>query len=136
MKKISVYLVTIFLMTAFMACSGAKKNETSAKEPVKSEAVVTTNTSEQQVVVVKDTPPVIPEKNPAELLKSFQEYVKAYGEAFNSITKDPKKYSELAGQSKKRVDEMESIKGELNKKQLEDYQKALDLVLKINRGGK
>ena len=136
MKKINVFLVTAILMIAFTACSGAKKNDAPANEPVKTEAVATTDKSEPQLVIVEDTPAAVPAKSPAEMLKSFQEYAKAYGEAFNNISKDPKKYSELAGQSKKRVDEMESIKSELNKKQAEDYKKALEIVLKVNRGGK
>ena len=128
MKKISLVLVTIILITVFTACSGAKKNEAPAEEPVKSE-----NT---EAVVATEAQPEAPVLNPAEMLKSFQEYAKTYGEAFNNITKDYKKYTELAGQSQKRINEMENIKDKLNKKQLEDYQKALDIVLKVNRGGK
>ena len=63
-------------------------------------------------------------------------YAKEYGESFNNIAKDPKKYSELAGQSKKRVEEMEKIKSNLNRRQAEEYQTYLEIVLKVNRGGK
>jgi len=127
MKKISLILVTITLLVVFTACSGAKKNEAPVEEQVKSENV--------EAVVEAEPQPEAPALNPAEVLKSFQEYAKAYGEAFNNITKEYKKYSELAGQSQKRIAEMESIKDQLNKKQSDDYQKALDIVLKVNRGG-
>ena len=128
MKKITVLLVSAIFVIAFTSCSGAKKNDASANEPVKTEAAETVNAPEPQ--------PEAPALSPAEMLKSFQEYAKAYGDAFNNISKDLKKYSELAGQSKNRIEEMEKIKTKLNKKQAEDYQKALELVLKVNRGGK
>ena len=128
MKKISLLFVTVILMTALAACSGAKKNDVSANQPVESEAV--------EAVTVSDPEPEAPVLTPAQMLESFKEYAKTYAEAFNNISKDPKKYSELAGQSKKKVEEMEKIKDKLNKKQSEEYQKALDIVLKVNRGGK
>jgi len=128
MKKISVFLFTAILMIVFTSCSGAKKNEAPAEEPAKSEAVETVAASEPQQEA--------PTLSPAEMLKEFQEYAKAYGEAFNNLKKDPKKFSELSGQSQKRVAEMEKIKSELNAKQLQDYQKSVDIVLKVNRGGK
>jgi len=128
MKKIFLLLVTAILTIAFTACSGAKKTEAAAEEPAKTEAV--------DSVKVSDSQPAAPVLSPAEMLKSFQEYAKAYGEAFNNITKDPNKYSELARQSQKKVEEMEKIKTELNKKQSEEYQKSLEIVLKVNRGGK
>ena len=127
MKKISLFLVTAILMIAFTSCSGAKKTEAPAEEPAKSEVVET---------VAVESQPETPALSPAEMLKNFQEYAKAYGEAFNNLKKDPKKFSELSGQSQKRVADMEKIKSELNAKQLQDYQKAIDIVLKVNRGGK
>ena len=128
MRKISVFLLTAILMIAFAACSGAKKTEAPAEEPVKTEVA--------EMAVASEPQPEAPALNPAEMLKEFQEYAKAYGEAFNNLKKDPKKFSELSGQSQKRVADMEKIKSELNAKQLQDYQKAIDIVLKVNRGGK
>jgi len=128
MKKIIVFLATVVLATAFSACSGGKKSEASVNETVKSEVVETVADPEPQ--------PEVPALSPADMLKNFQEYAKAYGEAFNNISKDPRKYSELAGQSQKRVSDMEKIKDQLNRRQAEDYQKALELVLKVNRGGR
>jgi len=128
MKKITVFLISVVYVLAFTACSGAKKTEAPAAEPVKVEVVET--------VAVPVSQPEAPVLSPADMLKNFQEYAKAYGESFNNISKDPKKYTELAGQSQKRVSEMEGIKDKLNKKQLEDYQKSLEIVLKVNRGGK
>ena len=126
MKKISLYFFTVVLATVFAACGGSTKTDESAKEPEKIEPV-------KEVVAPE---PVAPALTPAEMLKSFQEYAKAYGEAHNNIAKDYKKYSELAKQSQKRVSDMEKIKSQLNAKQLQAYQKALDIVVKVNRGGK
>ena len=128
MKKIFLLLVTVILTIAFTACSGGKKTEAVAGEPAKTEAV--------DSVEVPNPQPEAPVLSPAEMLKSFQEYAKSYGEAFNNITKDPNKYSQLARQSQQKVEEMEKIKTELNKKQSEEYQKSLEIVLKVNRGGK
>jgi len=126
MKKISASICAVVLVMAFTACGGGTKAKAPAEEPVKTEVV-------EEVVAPE---PAAPALSPAEMLKNFQEYAKTYGEAFNNVSKDPKKYSELAGQSKNRVEEMEKIKESLNKKQLEEYQKSLDIVLKVNRGGK
>ena len=130
MKKISYYLLAAVFAIAFAACSGGTtKSEAPAKEPVKTEPAA--------VVAPEPVAPApAPSLTPAEMLKNFQDYAKAYGEAFNSITKDPKKYSDLAKQSQKQVSDMEQIKGKLTPKQLQAYQKALDIVLKVNRGGK
>jgi len=127
MKKISVFLFTAILMIAFTACNGAKKNEApAATTPVKSDSVANVVSSEAAA----------PTQNPADLLKDFQGYVKAYGEAYNNISKDPQKYMTLAGQSQKRVADMDQIKNQLNAAQLQEYQKARDLIVKINKGGK
>ena len=131
MKKISLFLFTAILMIAFTACTGAKKTDAPAEQPVKTDSVA-------QVAATEPAPaePAAPALSPAEVLKNFQAYAKSYGEAFNNLTKNPKKFSELSKQYKDRIDEMEKIKGELNKKQLADYQKALDIIFKVNRGGK
>ena len=128
MKKISVFLVTAILMVVFTACSGAKKTEAPAEEPVKTEAV--------EAPVVSESQPEAPALSPAEMLKNFQEYAKTYGEAFNNLKKDPKKFAELSGQYQKRISEMEKVKSELNAKQLQDYQKSLDIIRQVNSGGK
>jgi len=125
MKKISAILFTAILVMAFVACNGAKKTEAPAENPVKNDTVV-------QVA----PEPAAPQLSPAEMLKDFQTYVKTYGEAYNNIAKDPKKFIELSGQSQKRVADMEQIKSQLNATQMQAYQKALDLVIKINKGGK
>ena len=122
MKKIFAFLFTVVLVISFTACDGAKKTKAPAEEPVKSEVVA--------------PEPETPALSPTEMLKAFQEYAKAYGEAFNNISKDPRKFSELSKQSQKQVTDMEKIKSELNAKQLQEYQKALDIILKVNKGGK
>jgi len=129
MKKISLFLVTAILMIAFAACNGAKKTETPAEEPVKNETVDTT-------AIVSEPQPEAPALSPADMLKEFQDYAKAYGEAFNNLAKDPQKYTDLSGQYQKRISDMEKIKSELNAKQLQDYQKAIDIIRQVNSGGK
>ena len=125
MKKIFVFLFSFAIMIAFTACDGAKKDKAPAEETVKTETV-------EEPVAPEPEAPVL---SPAEMLKEFQTYAKAYGEAFNNLAKDPKKYTELARESQKRVADMEKIKEQLNTKQKQDYQKSLDIVLKVNRGG-
>jgi len=131
MKKILTLLFTVVLVMAFTACGGGKKTETPppAQEPVKVEPVVTP-------VVEKPEVPAPPKLSPAEMLKEFQSYAKAYGEAFNNMAKDPKKFTELSRESLKRVADMEKIKDNLNARQKQDYQRSLDIVKKVNSGGK
>ena len=129
MKKISVFFVTAILMIAFMACSGAKKSEAPAEQLTGSDSIA-------QTVVSDSVTTTAPTLSPAEMLKNFQNYVKAYGEANNNITKDPQKFMELSGQSQKQVDDMEQIKSQLNAAQLQAYQKALGVIIKVNKGGK
>jgi hypothetical protein len=131
MKKISLYLFTLVFMTAFAACSGTQKTEAPAEQPVKSDTVATVATPQP---VATDS--IAPAKSPAELLKDFQAYAKSYGEAFNSMAKDPGKYQQLAAQSQKWVADMEKIKSQLNPAQLQAYKKACDIVIKVNKGGK
>jgi hypothetical protein len=127
MKKIFTFLFTIVLAIVFTACGGGEKAKAPAEEPVKSEVVV------EKVAAPE---PVAPTLSPAEMLKNFQTYAKEYGEAFNGLPKTAAKFSQLAAQSPKKVSEMEQIKDRLNTRQLQDYQKALDIVAKVNRRGK
>lgn len=123
MKKISMIIFTAALLTAFAACSGEKKAPEAGDE----------RTPE---VVVEEVKQEIPAVKPDEALKTFQAYAKEYAEAFNNITKDPAKFSKLAGQLQDKVNEMENVKASFNKKQLADYQKARDLINKVNTVGK
>jgi len=131
MKKIFLFLFTTVLVMAFTACTGTKKTEAPAEQPVKSDTVA---------VVAAPQPAaadsVAPAKSPAEMLKDFQAYAKAYGEAYNNITKDPAKFTQLSAQSQKKVADMEKIKGQLKPAQLQVFKKTCDLIIKINNGGK
>jgi hypothetical protein len=131
MKKISVFLVSAALFIAFTACDGAKTTKATAEQPVKADTIAPAVTPSPAA-----TDSVAPAKSPADMLKDFQAYAKAYGEAFNNLSKSPAKYTELSGKSQKMVADMEKIKTQLNPRQLQDYQKALDIILKVNRGGK
>ncbi|MDR1632137.1 MAG: hypothetical protein LBR97_04565 [Dysgonamonadaceae bacterium] len=125
MKKICMIIFTAALFTAFAACSGTKKEENKVKE-------ATETVEEVKQEVTEEVPAVKPD----EALKAFQAYVKEYAESFNNITKDPAKFSKLAGQLQDKVNEMEKIKASFNKKQLTDYQKARDLINEVNNVGK
>jgi predicted flap endonuclease-1-like 5' DNA nuclease len=126
MKKISAFLFTIVLVISFTACGGEKKAKAPAEESVNSATVE----------VATEPEPVAPSLSPAEMLKNFQTYAKEYREAFNGLPRTVTKYSQLAAQSQKNVTEMEKIKGGLNARQQQDYQQALEIVIKVNRGGK
>jgi len=128
MKKILVFLFSFVLVIAFITCDQSKKAKAPANEPAKAEVAVK---------VEETTPePPAPVLSPTEMLKAFQAYAKEYGEAFNNMAKDVKKFQDLAKESQKRVAEMEQIKDKLNAKQKQDYQKSRDIVEKVNRGGK
>jgi len=126
MKKFFTFVSAIVLFIAFTACGGGKKTEAPAEAPVKTEVV-------EEAVVTEPAAPALP---PAEMLKEFQAFAKAYGEAYNNKVKDPKKYAEMIKLYQKQVSDMEKIKGELNAKQAQDYQKALKIIIDANTGGK
>jgi hypothetical protein len=127
MKKIFIILIAAISVIAISACSGSKKSETSAQEPANNEPVET---------VVAPAEPEAPALSPAEMLKNFQDYAREYGEAFNNLSRNPRRFSELSGQSQKRVAEMEAIKDQLNARQQQDYQRAFDLIVRVNSGGR
>jgi len=133
MKKIFVFLFAAILTIAFTSCNGAKKTEASVQQPVKSDTVAVVAAPQPAAA---DSVAQVPVKKPAEMLKDFQAYAKAYGEAYNNIAKDPKKFTELAGKSQKMVADMEQIKSQLNPTQLQAFKKACDLIIKVNKGGK
>jgi len=131
MKKILLFFVTAIFMIAFAACTGAKKTDAPSDQPVKTDSIV-------KVVAVDSTATAAAAStvNPADLLKNFQAYAKAYGDAFNNLANNPTKFTELSGQSQQKVNEMEQVKSQLNPAQLQAYQKALDIIIKVNKGGK
>ena len=131
MKKISVFLMTAVLIMSFTACSGAKKADAPAEEPVKVEEVV------EEVIEAIEVPQLEASTvKPAEALKNFQDFAKEYAEAFNNIAKDPKKFSDLAAKSTQIITDIAAVAGEFDKKQLEEYQKAAEIIAKVNTGGK
>ena len=126
MKKVSIFLLTVSLSIVFIACNGAKKAEAPAEEPVPKEAVEE---------AIAPEPPAL-QLSPAETLKAFQDYAKMYAEAYNNIMKAPQKFKELSSQYQTKIEEMEKIKSQLNEKQQKEYQKAIELIIKVNKGGK
>lgn len=129
MKRICIIVFNVALITSFAACTQSKTGETQVESVAKE---VTEAVEEVKQEVVEEIPAV----KPAEALKAFQTYAKEYVESFNNITKDPAKFSKLAGQLQGKVTEIEKIKSTFSKKQLDDYQKARDLINKVNNAGK
>jgi len=129
MKKICMIIFSVALFTSFAACSGAKKEDNKVKEAV--EAVAPDTTTTQAAVQA-----TVPDVKPDEAIKAFQAFVKDYATAFNNITKDPGKFSALAGQLQDKVTAMEKIKSTFSKKQLADYQAARDIINNVNTAGK
>ncbi|MDR3340244.1 MAG: hypothetical protein LBT25_09185 [Candidatus Symbiothrix sp.] len=125
MKKMSILLFTVALMVSLAACNGAKKTEAPA-EVIESDPV--------ELVAEPETPPAV-QKAPAVVLKEFQAFAKEYATAFNNAAKDPQKFMELANQVSQKITDAEQIKDELNSKQQKEFQKAKDLIIKVNKGG-
>lgn len=133
MKKISMIIFTAVLFTAFVACSGSKKEENKAPETIESVVEKVPEVVEEMKQEVAEE---IPAVKPDEALKAFRVYAKEYVESFNNITKDPAKFSKLAAQLQDKVNEMEKIKSSFDRKQLADYQEARELINKVNTAGK
>jgi len=129
MKKICMIIFGVALLTSFAACSGAKKEEN--KEVKEAVEAVAPDTTQQATVEA-----AVPDVNPDEAVKAFKAFVKDYATAFNNITKDPAKFSTLAGQLNDKVTAMEKIKSTFNKKQMADYQAARDIINNVNTAGK
>jgi ribosomal protein L10 len=123
MKKIFMILFTAALVLSFAACSGGKKVE---------EVVETVET---EVVEVAPEAPVYVEPTPAEALKAFEEFAKAYGEAFNALPREAQKFSKLAGQVQGKVADMERFKVNLTPAQIKAYERALKIITDVNSGG-
>ena len=119
MKKISMILFVTVLLLSFTACKGDKK----AAEATETEAPV-----------AEETPPVV-EPTPAEALKAFQVFAKEYGEAFNNISKDPQKYSKLAGQVQGKVADMARYQVDFTPAQKKEFDKAMKIINDVNSGG-
>ena len=127
MKKICVIIFSVALFASFAACSGTKKEENKVKEAVE---IVEPDAAQAEPEAV------VPEVKPDEAVKAFHAFAKEYVEAFNNITKNPAKFSALAGQLEEKVATMERIKSTFSKRQLSDYQTARELINKVNTAGK
>ena len=124
MKKISMILFVTVLLLSFTACKGDKK----AAEATE------TATEIVEAPVAEETPPVV-EPTPAEALKAFQVFAKEYGEAFNNISKDPQKYSKLAGQVQGKVADMARYQVDFTPAQTKEFDKAMKIIRDVNSGG-
>ena len=124
MKKISMILFVTTLLLSFAACKSDKKA---------AEATETT-TEVVEVPVVEEAPPVV-EPTPAEALKAFAAFAKEYGEAFNNISKDPQKYSKLAGQYQEKMAEINRYKVDFTAAQKKEFEKSMKIIRDVNSGG-
>ena len=122
MKKISMILFVTVLLLSFTTCKGDKKAE------------ATETATEMEVPVVEEAPPVV-ELTPAEALKAFQAFAKEYGEAFNNISKDPQKYSKLAGQVQEKVADMTRYQVNFTPAQKKEFDKAMKIIRDVSSGG-
>ena len=125
MKKISMILFVTTLLLSFTACKGDKK----AKEGV------TETTTEVVETPVAEETPVVAEPTPAEALKAFVAYAKEYGEAFNNLSKDPQKYSKLAGQVQAKVADMARYQVDFTPAQMKEFEKAMKIIRDVSSGG-
>jgi cell shape-determining protein MreC len=122
MKKTLLFLLVAAWMVSFVACGEKKKVE---------EAPVTTD-------VVAETPAAPVEEvkiAPADALKAFSQYAKEYGEAFNNLSKDPQKYTTLALQVNKQLEEIAKYKGDFTPKELKEYERSLKIIKDVSAGG-
>ncbi|MDR0834437.1 MAG: hypothetical protein LBN93_09705 [Candidatus Symbiothrix sp.] len=117
-------LILAVLAVSLAACSN-KKTEGAATCCEKADSAVV------EVAPVVETPVLAP----ADALKEFKAFAKSYGEAFNNLTKDPNKYTELAGQVQAKVAELEAIKDKLKPAELKEYEKAKKIITDVNSGG-
>ncbi|MDR0546269.1 MAG: hypothetical protein LBG77_01570 [Dysgonamonadaceae bacterium] len=126
MNKIAMILFAAAITVAFVACQQTKKAE---------EAVETAATEAVEEVAAAVETPAEPEVKPAEALKQFQAFAKEYADAYNNIAKNPVKYTQLAGQYKDKIAEVEKVKDKFTPAQVKAYEKALQIIKDVNSGG-
>ena len=126
MKKICMIIFSVALLTSFAACSGAKKEENKVKEAVEN-AVDTTKAA---VAAVKQD--VAADVKPDDAIKAFKAFAKEYGDAFNNITKDPVKFTTLAGKLNDQLAVINKIKSSFTKKQQADFDAAMKIINDVN----
>jgi DNA repair ATPase RecN len=135
-----MYLFVAAITVAFAACSGGKKAETPEEsvaievETIESAVVDSAAALVDSLGNAVATVPQV--ENPAEALKAFEAFAKEYAEAFNNLAKDPAKFQKLGQELQGKVADMERLKEKFDKKQTEAYTKAVELITKVNKGGK
>ena len=127
MKQIAMILFAAGMMTALTACQQTKNAEEKA-ETAATEVV-------EAAKAVVETPAAAPEIKPADAIKAFQAFAKEYAEAYNNITKNPVKYTQLAGRYKDQIAEVEKVKDKFTPAQVKAYEKALQIIKDVNSGG-
>ncbi len=128
MKK-SLLFLAVALTVSFAACNKTEKASDNQEAAPQTEVVELQTNTETEVITEE---PAAPTKTPEEILKGFEQFINEYAEANNNKVKDIKKYQELAKQSGEWAKEVNSIRGELDKKQTERLNKALENLTKIN----
>ncbi|GAP72005.1 hypothetical protein SAMD00024442_21_56 [Candidatus Symbiothrix dinenymphae] len=139
MKAKSILLVAAVAMS-LAACNKTKKadsaSECCAKDTTtaccaKKDTAACCAKKDSIACAKAEAPAVVP----AVALKEFKALAKSYGEAFNNISKNPKKFQELAVQVQTKAAEIASISDQLKPAQLKEYEKALKLIAEVNAGG-
>ncbi|MDR1682831.1 MAG: hypothetical protein LBS25_05545 [Candidatus Symbiothrix sp.] len=131
MKKIATILFAAGIMTAFTACQQAKK----AEEKVETTATEAVEEVKAEVQAAVETPAAEPEIKPADALKAFQAFAKEYAEAYNNIAKNPVKYTQLAGQYRQKIADVEKVKDKFTPAQVKAFEKSLQIIKDVNSGG-
>jgi Asp-tRNA(Asn)/Glu-tRNA(Gln) amidotransferase A subunit family amidase len=128
MKKIFVLMFAAAMFVSFQSCKkDAQKVEDAATEAVQK--------VEDAVEDVVDA--VVPEIKPADALKAFQDYSKAYGEAFNR--RDYATLSKLGKTFNEELKKIQPFVKDFNAKQKKDYDFSLNILKEVNTqlsGGK
>ncbi|GHT49237.1 hypothetical protein AGMMS49982_02270 [Bacteroidia bacterium] len=138
MKAKSILLLAVVTMS-LAACNKTKKADSASECCAKDTTTACCAKKDTAACCAKDTiacakaeaPAVVP----AVALKEFKALAKSYGEAFNNISKNPKKFQELAVQVQTKAAEIASISDQLKPAQLKEYEKALKLIADVNAGG-
>ncbi len=127
MKKYLIVLLSATLLVGLNSCKKESTESTAADQPAPTE-----QTTPAPETIEPAPEEVAPAKSASEMLKEFEDYVVAYADANNNMTKNPKKYQELAQQSQSWVQDMERVKGDLKPAEVKKYDKLIKDLANIN----
>ena len=127
MKKVCLIGIAAAILLGFSACSSDKKAPATEATAPTEEVIV------EEVVIAEEAPAEeAPAKSADQLLKEFDEFVRAYADASNNKTKNIKKYTELAQQSVQWSKDIQAASANFTAKQKKKADKLLQDLIKIN----